>query len=988
MTSIKKIPNVLGTRRSNTLDQERDQFEKSQELSFKKAVSDEEMPVKMKHVRSLIIGTYTDKNADLFWRNVAACPPINTDVTAWKFCHCLHVLFRDGHPNTLRDSHHHISRIKDTGQHFRHLAHGYGRLIKRYCELLIAKLHFHQHYPRFPGTMSVTPEELEALAENDANNYFELGVEMLEYLECILNLYEAVFASMDPSRANSMTRSGQCRLAPLIPCIQDSSCLYDCIVRILFQLHKVPTKSNPTLSSLPTDMLSGHRTRFYKQFEILKQFYNNTRNLQYFKGLIQVPALPEDPPNFLVEAELRSHETPVVVVEEQPDMADTSDTLLIDTSEPEPPPIPPHPNLNESHNGSLVEVVAERESLIEALHRELEAMRTEVQQARSQASHTEDQLRLRINDLESTIAELDSELLAERQSKESIMAQVEAAAASAEAVNLLAQEEIRRQSAEEKFVKMKDVYQKLRDEHIGLIRGKAEMDKQLCMEKEAHQATKQEKEVSAAALAKLQAQMALESQAHHSVTEAAKQEKESLGNHVLSLTSERDQLTSQVKTLEENLSQLNTKMEIQTQQGAAKLMAVQGEWEAGTQQCVQGAVDGAVLVLSHTVSHFDHEAHTDIKCTPEYTLSYQSVVIESVDGLIKAYEGYQISFLAAPRLVTSITTSAHHVAAFLLYAKATSHASPNIEIAEHLVCALEEFAKLVINTYKKIHGKEKQVDMSSVKSQFERCCQLVNQCEDRSPGEEDVAASVQREMDKMETAIRDAVERFTAMLENSRAKDTGTQLEIKCYKVNESILGTCSDLMAAVRQLVQRAAQLQQEIVDSGRGGASPKEFYKRNHRWSEGLLSGAKTVAIACQALMAAADQVVSGKGKFEEVIVSSREIAASSMQLVMASRVKAERSSQKMRDLNETAKTISTLTGTVVATAENCRDKVAIANTLDFSKLSLHHTKRMEMETLVKVLETEKQLETERSKLSELRKHHYKLAGEIEGWDQETRS
>lgn len=51
------------------------------------------------------------------------------------------------------------------------------------------------------------------------------------------------------------------------------------------------------------------------------------------------------------------------------------------------------------------------------------------------------------------------------------MAQVEAAAASAEAVNLLAQEETRRQSAEEKFVKMKDVYQKLRDEHISLIRG-------------------------------------------------------------------------------------------------------------------------------------------------------------------------------------------------------------------------------------------------------------------------------------------------------------------------------------------------------------------------------------------------------------------------------------------------------------------------------------------------------------------------------------
>lgn len=89
-----------------------------QEASFRKAVNDEEVPVKMKHVRNLIIGTFTDKNAELFWRNVAVCPPISTDVTAWKFCHCLHVVFRDGHPNVLRDSQRHINRIKDIGQHF------------------------------------------------------------------------------------------------------------------------------------------------------------------------------------------------------------------------------------------------------------------------------------------------------------------------------------------------------------------------------------------------------------------------------------------------------------------------------------------------------------------------------------------------------------------------------------------------------------------------------------------------------------------------------------------------------------------------------------------------------------------------------------------------------------------------------------------------------------------------------------------------------
>ena len=74
----------------------------------------------------------------------------------------------------------------------------------------------------------------------------------------------------------------------------------------------------------------------------------------------------------------------------------------------------------------------------------------------------------------------------------------------------------------------------------------------------------------------------------------------------------------------------------------------------------------------------------------------------------------------------------------------------------------------------------------------------------------------------------------------------------------------------------------------------------------------------------------MVTGKGKFEEVIVASREIAASSMQLVMSSRVKADKASVKLANLNAAAKTISTLTGTVVATAENCRDKVSTAGKL----------------------------------------------------------
>ena len=87
---------------------------------------------------------------------------------------------------------------------------------------------------------------------------FQLTVELLDYMDEILSLQAAgkcwftlhldsafidivflftVFGSLDMSRSNSMTNAGQCRLAPLIPCIQDSSQLYDFIVKLLFRLH-------------------------------------------------------------------------------------------------------------------------------------------------------------------------------------------------------------------------------------------------------------------------------------------------------------------------------------------------------------------------------------------------------------------------------------------------------------------------------------------------------------------------------------------------------------------------------------------------------------------------------------------------------------------------------------------------------------------------------------------------------------------------------
>ena len=55
-----------------------------------------------------------------------------------------------------------------------------------------------------------------------------------------------------------------------------------------------------------------------------------------------------------------------------------------------------------------------------------------------------------------------------------------------------------------------------------------------------------------------------------------------------------------------------------------------------------------------------------------------------------------------------------------------------------------------------------------------------------------------------------------------------------------------------------------------------------------------------------------------------------------------------------------------------------------MDYSKLSLTQAKRLEMESQVKALELEKELEMERTRLAELRKLHYHLAGASEGWEE----
>ncbi|XP_045484028.1 huntingtin-interacting protein 1 isoform X3 [Pieris rapae] len=459
------LPRVLQLKK-NSLDAEREHFEKYQTLAIQKAINSIETPVKEKHVRSAIIGTFQEQSAITYWMVAIRQPLQDNRIVSWKFCHVTHKLLREGHPACLDDSQRHINMIENLGKLWMHLREGYGKLIHLYCILLISKLKFHARNPRFPGNMQLTAEELDAIAENDVNNYFQLCVELFDYMDDILNLQAAVFDSLGNARANSMTASGQCRLAALIPCAQDSSQIYDCNVRLLFRLH----------ASLPADTLTGHRERFRQQFKKLSSFYKHASSLQYYRNLLTLPVLPSNPPNFLLQSDFGTYVAPVVSIPEPPpDEVDAVGSLIDTTETFSQVPTPERHESLETHSRAspspVPDPLIERDRLIDHLQNELKRMRTELSQIVQERNTMLGSMREHCARMETQLRAARHELDEEKQKADLL------AVETPQIQKKLIETEEKAKVSDEKFQKLKGAYTQLREEHIALIRQKAEVDK-------------------------------------------------------------------------------------------------------------------------------------------------------------------------------------------------------------------------------------------------------------------------------------------------------------------------------------------------------------------------------------------------------------------------------------------------------------------------------------------------------------------------------
>uniref|UniRef100_A0A3B5Q5C7 Huntingtin-interacting protein 1-related protein n=1 Tax=Xiphophorus maculatus TaxID=8083 RepID=A0A3B5Q5C7_XIPMA len=966
-------------------------------------------PVKEKHARRIILGTHREKGAYTFWSYSQGFPLGTSSILCWKFCHVLHKILRDGHHNVLQDCMRHHGSLAEYGKLWSHLHDKYGQLVALYIKLLCTKMEFHVKHTEIPPNLEVKDEVLERAAGTDINNVFQLTVEVFDYMDAELKLAETVLRQLNSSIAVSSLTSGQCRLAPLIQVVQDCSQLYHFNVKLLFKLH----------ACLPADTLQGHRDRFREQFNSLKTFFNRAREMVYFKRLIQIPRLPDSPPNFLHAAALAKHVKPVVVIPEDDDQQDDDDDdpepLIEVSNTPTPSLLLPVVDIFDQAFGPPNGGFDERDLQIESLKSELELLRAELEKVKTEAQRYVTQLKSQINSLE---AELEEQRMHKQRAlveNEQLRMELEATRRrNAEHESLqgtFLEAERRAQSTEQRYNKLKEKHTELVASHAELLRKSADTVKMLSATQQTQEEVERTKQqlsfevervkqeadmkVGACSLTWITRNVCVITLIFLLLTGCTSLE---MNSSMTALQAEKERLMRSVREKEAELSSLRQEAQLQQsslqqerERSSRELGELQGKLREKVSQdeqmkkklseeqfaLLQGTIAEAENIIQDAVAKLDDPLHIRCTSSPDYLINRAEATLSSIDKMKKGHGDYLRNMEDAGGLLRSLTQFSHLAADTIVNGSATAHMAPTDQ-ADRLTENCRGCATQSLQYLKELKSKNtlQRADPASVRLIVQKILHLGQELRPKGMDirQDELGDLVDKEMAATSAAIEEAVRRIDEMMNQARKDTSGVKLE-----VNERFVLFSSTYLnsSAIRMLVIASTDLQKEIVEGGRGGASIREFYARNSRWTEGLISAAKAVGWGATELVDSADKVVLHTGKYEELIVCSHEIAASTAQLVAASKVKADRSSKRLGVLQQASRHVNEMAAKVVASTKTGQENLEDKDPMDFSGMSLIKLKKEEMESQVKVLELETQLENERLRLGELRKKHYDLAG-----------
>ncbi|VDO10914.1 unnamed protein product [Rodentolepis nana] len=651
----------------------------------------------------------------------------------------------------------------------------------------------YREYPTIRGDLEISQQDIMLSIGRTPESLNAFAVALLDYFENLLNFQSVVLGTIDRSESSSSV-SNQCRLAALTQCIQDCATLYDMSLKALIKLHAL----------LPPESLASSRDRFYRLYTLLERFFLRANTFAYIRDVLKIPSLPSVQPN-LLDTGNGVQSIGVVEIRE-----DEVPNLLIDlTSE--------YVNLEQgSLKGEDVDAIfgvspetrsssAFRAPTTSNEAHEVETLRAEMQRIQMEKSITQDQLVERIRTMENeTKALIDVKFRQDDQLTrlvEEVKAQTALAAAN-----------------EEKFIKFRDAYGKLRGDYIGLL--------QQVLFNSSMESVENSNEMK-------QRLMQLESE---QVTwqDTKQQLEKQLADARLSLEAAESKSASLT-------GQLESSRKIAERETCDLLLKA---------ACVKAKQDvNSIITLMNNSEFVQCRSCADV--VNQFIKSANAEVMRLKD-IISDREGKDFA-----KLPLNIAHLSSCLNASALHAKAIANSAADIVKSDELTAncrrslnnSLEIYSHLVSSSVlEEWRRTEVLGQLDSVASALLRIQMLAEELRPhiKDVNEEDLASALEREMQHTAELIARAEARFNELLEQSKTSMTGIQLE-----VHSKILGTCTELMSAIALLVARARELQLEIVNEGRGAATIKEFYKRHNRWTEGLFSAAKSVGAGANLLV-----------------------------------------------------------------------------------------------------------------------------------------
>jgi len=923
--------------------------------------------------------------------------------------------------------------------------------------LILAKLKFHKHHPDFNGLFEYE-EYISLRGVEDPNEGYETISDLMNLQDQIDSFQKLIFAHFRGSANN------ECRISALVPQVKESYGIYRFVTSMLRAMHR---------GTDAVDALEPLRERYGAQHYGLRKFYYECSNLKYLTGLINVPKLPQEPPNLLDSGDA-------------PDLPRRPTTA----APPSPPPQPatPRADLDEQRR-ALEEYEAKQATLVAA--REAEARRLADQQAESERAFLEQQRLQQERELQAQrelqmqqqqqqqygmnqgrISELEREILGMRGQWERDQMMLERYDARVKALEgelqnvsaniqqqLNAKDQMLGQLQDQvtmwrtKYEALAKLYSQLRNEHLEMLAKYKSMQLKANSAQEAiDRMERMERDVKAKNL-ELADMIRERDRARHDLDRIKSSNKDELerakrdlrfaeeraddalrskGSEVSSVMGkynrQLEELESSVRSKQNQIDDLLHKLD--ERNGEADRVREEKDMEIAIMQegmddtirqlsdlqLNQGANDEATnatidnLVLDQEKKFNDiidsilqagctkideavyelespmHEGNQN--SSPTYALS----VVEKATASATEFATIFNLYLSRERggehveVIKTANAFAQAIADVLANTKGLSRLAPDDAALDALMQAGKKPGDVAFRFFTalqsyRIQGvpasQRKEIVIRNNMETQSALSKLSTAVESLVPkggtnlakANGDIGDLVESEM---QAAAR-AIEAATAKLEQLMSRPRSGKHSAVDLQVHDAILQAALAITGAIARLMAAATASQQEIVGQGKGSSTSTAFYKRNNRWTEGLISAAKAVAMATTLLIETADGVVNGTHSLEQLIVASNEVAAATAQLVQASRVKAELMSHTQEQLELAAKAVTEACRALVRQVKAITQKRQEAEDVDYDRLGAYEFKKAEMEAQVAILELEQRLSDTRRRLGQMRRSAY---------------